>query len=315
MHLSELETPTLMLDLHKVDRNIARLHGRLKGLGVQVRPHLKTCKSINVARRMMEFDTGPVTVSTLKEAEQFALEGVRDILYAVGIAPNKFSHVQRLRAKGLELSLVVDNVQSAGLLAAHARASGDRVPVLIEVDCDGHRCGAGPGSDELLRIADAMAPDCELGGVMTHAGASYGHGRTGELSRHAVGAGVARGRSPGTRSQRRVRADRSLCAVVGRCDGGACRGTTRHPIDQGYGLVCDSNGQPLGDLIMIDANQEHGVLARRAGSQAPALDLPVGTMVRILPNHACATAAQHGTYQVLDQDGTVTAQWPRFGGW
>lgn len=53
------------------------------------------------------------TVSTLKEAEQFFLAGVHDILYAVGIAPNKPSHVQRLRTTGLELSLVLDNVQAA----------------------------------------------------------------------------------------------------------------------------------------------------------------------------------------------------------
>ena len=173
MHLNDLETPALLLDLQKVDRNIARLHGQLKDLGVQLRPHLKTCKSFDVARRMMDSDAGAVTVSTLKEAEQFALAGVRDILYAVGIAPNKFAHVQRLRAQRLNLSLVVDNVQAAALLAAHARASGDRIPVLIEVDCDGHRCGARPGSDALLRIAEALAPDCELRGVMTHAGASY----------------------------------------------------------------------------------------------------------------------------------------------
>jgi D-serine deaminase-like pyridoxal phosphate-dependent protein len=375
MHLNELETPALVLDLQKVDRNIARLNSRILALGVQLRPHLKTGKSIDVARRMMVSDAGPVTVSTLKEAEQFALAGVRDILYAVGIAPNKLAHVQRLRAQGLNLSLVVDNVQSAQLLAEHARATGDRIPVLIEVDCDGHRCGAKPGSDELLDIAAVLAPACEVRGVMTHAGASYAcfdaaskvamaeqERAAAVLSAQALRkAGhaapvVSVGSTPTAHFARSlegvtevragvyvffdlVMAGLGVCrtddiavsvlaTVIGHqrdkgwtiVDAGWMamsrdRGTARHPVDQGYGLVCDEQGRPLGDLIMVDANQEHGVLARRAGSSAPALDLPVGTLVRILPNHACATSAQHGSYQVLGADGAVAAQWLRFSGW
>jgi len=62
-------------------------------------------------------------------------------------------------------------------------------------------------------------------------------------------------------------------------------------------------------------NQEHGIVRHRSGDPARCLDLPVGTLLRILPNHACATAAQHAAYQVLDAAGRVTARWPRFNGW
>jgi len=93
------------------------------------------------------------------------------------------------------------------------------------------------------------------------------------------------------------------------------RGTARQAVDQGYGLVCDANGRPFTDLIMTQANQEHGVLALRSGSQAEVPDLPVGALVRILPNHACATSAQHREYQVV-VDGQVTRRWPRISpGW
>jgi D-serine deaminase-like pyridoxal phosphate-dependent protein len=63
------------------------------------------------------------------------------------------------------------------------------------------------------------------------------------------------------------------------------------------------------------ANQEHGVLELRPGSTARLPELPVGSLVRILPNHACATAAQHTHYNVV-LGGEVIAQWPRIAaGW
>jgi D-serine deaminase-like pyridoxal phosphate-dependent protein len=65
----------------------------------------------------------------------------------------------------------------------------------------------------------------------------------------------------------------------------------------------------------VGANQEHGIMAHRSGQVAGAVHLPVGTQVRILPNHACSTAAQYAAYQVLDPAGQVTASWPRFSGW
>ncbi|MFX6035867.1 hypothetical protein ABTE74_21020, partial [Acinetobacter baumannii] len=82
----------------------------------------------------------------------------------------------------------------------------------------------------------------------------------------------------------------------------------------GYGLVCDIDGRPLADLLMVDANQEHRVVSHR-GDPAATPMLPVGTLLRILPNHACATAAQHGSYTVVAGGIDVKAQWTRFGGW
>ena len=93
------------------------------------------------------------------------------------------------------------------------------------------------------------------------------------------------------------------------------RGTSGQPVDQGYGLVCDLQGRPIQDLILVGANQEHGIVGHRSGEPDNAPHLPVGTQVRILPNHACSTAAQYDKYQVVDSDGHVTASWPRFNGW
>jgi len=92
------------------------------------------------------------------------------------------------------------------------------------------------------------------------------------------------------------------------------RGTAKQRVDQGYGLVCDAAGKPFGDLIVSDANQEHGIVSRRGGGPVDFARFPIGSIVRILPNHACATAAQHCEYQVL-QGGRVRDVWERFGGW
>jgi D-serine deaminase-like pyridoxal phosphate-dependent protein len=93
------------------------------------------------------------------------------------------------------------------------------------------------------------------------------------------------------------------------------RGTSAQRIDQGYGVVCDSAGQPYPDLLVSGCNQEHGVVSLRPGASGSLPDLPVGTLLRILPNHACATAAQFDHYNVLPEGDGPVRIWSRFRGW
>ncbi|MCJ7838223.1 MAG: alanine racemase [Burkholderiales bacterium] len=353
------------------------MRAHLDRLGVALRPHLKTAKSIDVARRVLRGPDDAITVSTLKEAEYFFGHGIRDILYAVGITPNKFEHVSALRRRGARLSVILDNIDAAKAVAAHARKAGDRIPVLIEIDCDGHRSGMAPGERALLEVGQVLVQGgCELRGVMTHAGNSYNQDSVDGIraialqERDAVvnaanalrDAGlpcpvVSVGSTPtatfavdlaGVTEVRAgvymfcdlVMAGIGVCAlediavsvlgtVVGHqrekgwiiVDAGWMamsrdRGTMKQKIDQGYGIVCDAQGKPWPDLIMTDANQEHGILALRPGAGGALPDLPVGALVRILPNHACATGAQHSAYQVVrGAADEISAVWPRFGGW
>jgi D-serine deaminase-like pyridoxal phosphate-dependent protein len=377
MKLSDLETPCLVLDEARLERNVARMRGHLDKLGVRLRPHVKTAKSIDVAQRVLRSADAAITVSTLKEAEYFFGHGVRDILYAVGVTPNKLGHVTALRSRGAELSVILDNLEAARSVASHARTSGDRIPVLIEIDCDGHRSGIVPGDPALLEIGQTLADGgCELRGVLTHAGGSYNLDTVDAIRAMAVqerdavvtsakalrAAGlpcplVSVGSTPtatyaedlaGVTEVRAgvfvffdlVMAGLNVCAVddiaisvlgsvIGHrrdkdwiiVDAGWMamsrdRGTAKQKIDQGYGIVCDARGNPYPELIMADANQEHGILALRPGARGPLPDLPLGTLVRILPNHACATAAQHSAYQVVrGESGEIRATWPRIGGW
>jgi len=371
MNLASLETPRLVLDAAKMDANVARLKARMAALGVRLRPHVKTCKSIEAARGLMETPAGPITVSTLKEAEQFFAHGVTDIFYAVGIAPGKLDHVIALRRRGCDLKVVVDSVEAAEAVAA----KGAGIPTLIEIDCDGHRAGVKPGAPVLVDIARALAKGAEPRGVMTHAGDSYNCRGVdairamAEQERRAVVESAAVLRAAGFASPMvsvgstptatfaadlagvtevragvfvfmdLVMAGLGVCAVddialsvlatvIGHqkekgwiiTDGGWMamsrdRGTAKQPVDQGYGLVCDEGGRPLDDLIVSDANQEHGIVSRRGGGPVAFAKYPVGTRFRVLPNHACATGAQHDAYQVVRGGTEVLENWPRFGGW
>ena len=77
---------------------------------------------------------GPATVSTLREAEQFAAAGVRDLLYAVGIGPDKLPRVLALRNVGVDLSIILDSLDQAHAVVAACKDSKTRIPVLIEID-------------------------------------------------------------------------------------------------------------------------------------------------------------------------------------
>jgi D-serine deaminase-like pyridoxal phosphate-dependent protein len=94
------------------------------------------------------------------------------------------------------------------------------------------------------------------------------------------------------------------------------RGTQKQPHDFGYGQVCDADCRPIADLAFDEANQEHGVL-RWTGDRSVDLSerFPIGSQLRILPNHACATGAQHQGYVVLPAEGGDLKRWDRFGGW
>ena len=93
------------------------------------------------------------------------------------------------------------------------------------------------------------------------------------------------------------------------------RGTATQAVDRGYGVVCDVEGRVIAGLQMSGANQEHGIISRTDGAPMRWDAHPVGSMLRILPNHACATAAQYGEYVVVQGSPDVTARWERLNGW
>lgn len=174
---ADLETPRLLLDEARMQRNIARMQARMDALRVRFRPHVKTSKCAEVARRQTAAGARGITVSTLKEAEGFAAAGFDDILYAVAIAPAKLDHAMRVARGGTRLTLLVESVAGARAVAEHGVRHGHCHDAMIEIDTDGHRSGVRADDPRLVAIADALCTSsgagARLAGVMTHAGSSY----------------------------------------------------------------------------------------------------------------------------------------------
>ena len=375
--LSEIETPALLLDRGKTEANARRLSTALAARGVALRPHVKTVKNVDIVRMAFGGGTGPITASTLAEAEHFFEAGFTDILYAVGMAPVKLPHIEALVRRGCALKVILDSPAAAEALRDFCTTRGVRIPALVEIDTDDHRAGVRPDDPVLLEIGRSLSTPTGslLAGVLTHAGSSYTsrsiteivawaereRSLTVEAAKRLRAAGLAVpmvsvGSTPtalfgqsfeGVTEVRAgvhfffdlVMVGLSVCttdeiaisvltSVIGHqarkgwliTDGGwmalsGDRGTAKQAVDQGYGQVCDDRGEPIEDLVVVDASQEHGRVARRSGAPLDVSRFPVGTRLRILPNHACATAAQYSRYHVVEGDEQVVALWPRISGW
>ena len=367
----DLTTPALLLDRSRLERNAARMGEHVRKLGVELRPHVKTAKSIDV---LSALGNGlPITVSTLAEARYFFENGVGDILYAVGIAPGKLPEVATLIRAGCKLRVILDTVEAADALRRFCEAEGVAIEALIEIDSDGHRAGVAADDPLLIEIGRRLGPS--LAGVMTHCGASYDcrtdaefaaiseqeRSRTVRAAERLREAGlpcpiVSVGSTPsihyatdltGVTEARvgvyvfgdLVQANLGTCStddiaigvlatVIGHnrlhgrvlVDAGFLamsrdRGMTGGPADYGYGAVCDPvTGTIDADVWLSSTNQEHGIITARTGE----IDFeryPIGSRVRILPNHACATAAAYDRYQVVDGGPEILAVWDRVNGW
>lgn len=173
--LADLPTPCLVLDRAKLIANLERMQAACARNKVRLRPHLKTAKSIDVARLVLENDDQGIAVSTLQEAEYFIQHGLRDLQYAVCITPDKLERVARLQAGGARLIIITDNLGVAKHIAATGARLATTFYVQVEVDCGELRTGVLPASDDLLEIGRVLndAEHVVFDGVMTHAGHSY----------------------------------------------------------------------------------------------------------------------------------------------
>ena len=207
--LATLPTPALVLDTSRLHRNLARLRTRMAERGVTLRPHMKTAKSIDVARRAFPNGPGPITISTLAEAEYFAGYGYRDMTYAVGISRHTAERAMRLREAGVDINMLLDTREQAAILGEAGRAAGVTPAAFIEIDCDGHRGGLLVTDPKLLEVAAALeATGIALAGVLTHAGESYA------LTSEALEAAAENERAVAVDAATRLRAAGHECPIV-----------------------------------------------------------------------------------------------------
>jgi D-serine deaminase-like pyridoxal phosphate-dependent protein len=172
MHISELDTPALLLDLDVMERNIARMADYCRKSNIGLRPHIKTHKIPAIAQRQIAAGAIGITAAKPSEAVIMAEGGIRDILIAYPIVSSaKAETLASLLAKDVNISVSIDSPEAAECLAAAARRAGVTIALLVEIDVGFGRCGvAGPEQAVALAAAISRLPGAHFGGLMYYPG-------------------------------------------------------------------------------------------------------------------------------------------------
>jgi D-serine deaminase-like pyridoxal phosphate-dependent protein len=171
MHVSEIETPALVVDLDIFERNLERVASYAREHRLRLRPHTKTHKSIRIARRQLELGAAGLTVAKVSEAEVMLGAEPADLLVAFPIVG--VSKLQRLAtvARRAHVTVALDSLCAARQLSEAAGAAGVEIGVLAEVDVGLGRVGVAPG-EPLVGLARSirMLPHLKLEGIAFYPG-------------------------------------------------------------------------------------------------------------------------------------------------
>jgi D-serine deaminase-like pyridoxal phosphate-dependent protein len=177
-----LDTPSLLIDLARLEKNIESMAKRAAVAGVALRPHFKTHKSTWIAGLQRASGATGFTVSKLDEAEALFQAGLDDILVATQIvAAPKIRRAIELAMRG-RLILAVDGVAGASALSAAAVDAGVVLEVSIEIDSGLSRCGIQPRQAGALAAQITTLEGLLLAGAFTHGGQIYGATNRAELA-------------------------------------------------------------------------------------------------------------------------------------
>jgi D-serine deaminase-like pyridoxal phosphate-dependent protein len=177
-----LDTPSLLIDLDVLERNVDEMAEVARGARVRLRPHTKAHKCPEIARIQLDAGAQGITVAKLGEAEVMADAGIDDILVAYPIVGE--AKLARLRAllERAAVCVTTDSLEVAVGLGRIGRELGRDVPVLVEVDTGMHRVGRPPGAPTAELVKQLVrVPGIEVLGLLTHAGHSYGAANAEEL--------------------------------------------------------------------------------------------------------------------------------------
>jgi D-serine deaminase-like pyridoxal phosphate-dependent protein len=342
-----LPTPLLVLNEAVLDRNIEEVAASARERGLALRPHAKTHKSVEIARRQLAAGAVGLTVATVSEAEVFAAHGMRDlfIAYPLWLDSNRAQRLRRL----LEVARVrvgVDSTASAERLAAAIpEAERAALGVVVEIDSGHHRSGIRPSEAGPVAAAAAGA-GLDVAGVFTFPGHSYAlEGRE----------AAALDEADGLRTAVDSLAAFGLVAPV--VSGGStpsaafADSSVLTELRPGVSALGDAQQWEMGTIgpdsialsvlaTIVSRRSDH--LIADAGSKVlstdrgpvstgfgrlpdypearisvlsehhatiTGVDLPFGSRVRIVPNHVCVAVNLADRYHVVLRDGSVTS-WP-----
>lgn len=332
--IADLDTPTVLIDIDRVEANLQRAQAHATEQGYALRPHIKTHKLPRFARRQVELGAIGITVQKLGEAEVMADAGIADIFLPYNILGAR--KLARLKALNERVTLSV-TADSPDTLVGYAATFTDGKPLTVLIECDsgGGRCGVQTPAQALaLARQIALAPGLRFGGLMTYP-PLHGVEKSNAWLTEAVAlfqqAGIAvprvssgnspdmwapasapvTERRPGTyiyydRFQVKERAAglddcalSVLVTVVSRPT------ATRVVIDAGSKsltsdlLGMEGFGLVMGtDLTVKGLSEEHGVIELPVASDWPR----IGERLRIVPNHACVISNLFDTVTLISGD-------------
>jgi 3-hydroxy-D-aspartate aldolase len=287
---ADLNTPVLVLDVGALDRNIAAMAALVAGHGVALRPHAKTHKSVDIARRQIAAGAVGVCCAKIGEAEVLADGGVTGILITSPVAaPAAIDRLAALAATAQGLMAVVDHPGVAGRIDAALAAAGTRLDVIIDIDPGIARTGVASAEAAVaLARTIAASPNLEYRGAQFYCGSqqhieSYADRRAAIVERTAylqevIAALSAAGFAPGI--------------VTG-------SGTGTHRIDLDLGVFTELQA---GSYVFMDKQYLDCEIAD--GGEAP-FEVSLSVDARVVSaNHGGLVTIDSG-YKSLSTDGGV----------
>jgi D-serine deaminase-like pyridoxal phosphate-dependent protein len=185
--IHDLDTPAALVEVETMMANINAMARHARRIGVSLRPHVKTHKSVAIARLQRDAGAAGLTVATLREAETMAAAGFDDLL--VAYPPVGAWRARRFAAlcDNARITFVIDDLEAARSVASVARRLGMTARCLWEIDCGAKRCGSAPGRasvDGAERAAEMRG--IEIAGFLTFPGHAYGASSEAELDAAAA---------------------------------------------------------------------------------------------------------------------------------
>lgn len=337
---SAIDTPAVLIDLDRVEANLARAQAYADAKGIALRPHIKTHKLPRFAKRALEMGAAGITVQKLGEAEVFADAGIADIFLPYNIiGPAKLARLKALAGR-ITIAVTADSAETvSGLSQAFADAPSP-LTVLVECDTGMGRCGVqSPAAALTLARGIAGSPGLVFGGLMTYpaAGAVAANARWLAEAKALL---TAEGLAPAIVSNGGTpdlwRAHEVAAATEHRP--GTYIYMDRYQVEKGVGGLEDCAltvlatvvSRPTPDRAIIDAgskalssdtlglsgfgliaaypeaiitslSEEHGIIDLSASADKPA----IGELVRIIPNHACVVSNLFDTVHLISGDGDL----------
>lgn len=344
MRIADLETPVPVIDLDRVEHNLAKMQAYCDRHGLRLRPHIKTHKIPAFAQRQLDLGAGGITCQKLGEAEVMADSGLDDIFISYPlIGAAKAARLADLSRRA-RVSVGIDNGLALETVGAAARASNHAIGVLVEFDSGNKRTGV-TSVAEALDLAKRIqaTPGLRFDGLMTYPSTAATATFVAEAQRVFAGAGipisvVSGGGTPNAWAAHEIEGltevrvgtyiyhDRATVGA-GAATWDECafhlhatvisRPTeNRAVIDAGSKSLSSDGIDPafgagygliLGyeDAVIERLNEEHGIVDLSRCATKPV----VGERLRIVPNHVCVVSNLHDEVAV-SRGGDLVGMWP-----